>query len=139
MIAATSPLKSGTEVGWLVLEHKLQSNSLPARSWGALCHFSSCLALTMVLLTYVQLHLSIPFYWPCFSLAIIQATPCGQKCWDTSLNYWRAKGHLNALVYQDILGVMLPTLWSPFAEGYFLFQHDCVPVHKASFMTFGMN
>ncbi len=26
---------------------------------------------------------------------------------------------------------MIPTFWEMFWEGYFLFQHDCTPVHKA--------
>jgi len=41
------------------------------------------------------------------------------------------EGKHNASAYQDILDyAMLPTLWEQFAEGSFLFQHDCAPVHK---------
>jgi len=42
------------------------------------------------------------------------------------------KGILNSSAYQEILdNFMLPTLWKQFADGPFLFQHDCAPVHKA--------
>ena len=41
------------------------------------------------------------------------------------------KGTLQVL-YQDILdNFMLLTLWEQFGDGPYLFQHDCVPVHKA--------
>jgi len=44
------------------------------------------------------------------------------------------KGTLNASAYQEILdNFMLPTLWKQFGDGPFLFQHDCVSVHKARF------
>lgn len=59
----------------------------------------------------------------CHAVTIHKHLSMVRKSCQQSADFIAEQFHLNALAYQD--NATLPTLWTQFGEGLFLFEHDC--------------